>query len=134
MYWSYRIFAWIVKLVPVIQDFNSSEFDTSRFDCTCTIFPDAKSNWNNKRSLHAIQQLFCQMKSYQDSFSPATIPLLNSLPQHLVDADSLHTFKGGISKLQKLRKARLLYMDCLDLWVDGLALVLYRSLVLKVYW
>ena len=43
-------------------------------------------------------QPFCHIKSYQDSFFPATIVLWNSLPQHIVEADSIEAFKARIGE------------------------------------
>ena len=55
---------------------------------------DATTRGHTQRFL----QPFCHIRSYQDSFFPATINLWNSLPQHIVDADSLETFKVRISE------------------------------------
>ena len=42
--------------------------------------------------------VFEHIKSYQDSFFPATIVLWNSLPQHIVEADSIEAFKARIGE------------------------------------
>ena len=42
-------------------------------------------------------QPFCHVKSYQDSFYPAGIVIWNSLPQDVINADSLESFKTRIS-------------------------------------
>ena len=39
------------------------------------------------------------VKSYQDSFFPSTISLWNSLPQEIVDAPSIDSFKTAFAKL-----------------------------------
>ena len=39
----------------------------------------------------------CNIRCYKDSFFPAGVVIWNSLPQHLVIADSLEAFKSGIS-------------------------------------
>ena len=42
-------------------------------------------------------QPFCHIKSYQDSFYPAGIVIWNSLPQDVINADSLESFRTRIS-------------------------------------
>ena len=42
-------------------------------------------------------QPFCHVKSYQDSFYPAGIVIWNSLPQDVINADSLESFRTRIS-------------------------------------
>ena len=42
-------------------------------------------------------QSFCHIKSYQDSFYPAGIVIWNFLPQDVINADSLESFRTRIS-------------------------------------
>ena len=41
----------------------------------------------------------CNLKSYQDSFFPASITIWNTLPSDIVKAETLEQFKNGLSKL-----------------------------------